>query len=271
MGVLSPASLPQERAPKLDTRYIFDTNIWIDVSQGQIDGQALRARAGTGLVLAPFTITELVRGTINGSEEQFERDQQMFKCMFDGTPEILMLTAIFARKILWNLDWGDSWVRPKHYQELLEMLINSKTLADLKRNAEAPRSSWKSLTKARSIHNAVLDRELNDLVPLAKQASIKALSYTVSRAYKCGGMIADPEVIEQRFSAAMEFLRASVLKVRRGAKPWKNDRGSYVDFQFFWYLADPRIVFVTKEDFSDDIKASPQRTRIISYDAFSHG
>ncbi len=42
----------------------------------------------------------------------------------------------------------------------------------------------------------------------------------------------------------------------------------YVDNQLFWYLADPEAVIVTDEDFSNEIKRSPQKNRIISYENF---
>jgi hypothetical protein len=44
----------------------------------------------------------------------------------------------------------------------------------------------------------------------------------------------------------------------------------YVDNQLFFYLADPEAVIVTNEDFSNEIRKSPQKTRIISYEAFDH-
>jgi hypothetical protein len=248
---------------------MFDTNVWIDVSRGQIRCRDLREKVGTGLVLSPLTITELVRGSVNGNEENFARDQQMFKCMVDGSPEMLELPKVFVYKILWNLDWGVSGVRPHHYRTLLEMLISSKTLFEFLRKAEAPGGAWTKITQLHSIHESVLEKELKSLQSLAQGASLKALPVHISLLYACGGLIADPAIIEQRFSAAIEYLRTSILRVRQGAKPWKNDPGSYVDSQFFWYLADPRIVPVTKEDFSDDIRVSSQRTQIISYDAFS--
>lgn len=273
MGLPPVAPQAAKNLPSLDTRYVFDTNVWIDVSRGQIKCRDLRKKVGTGLLLSPLAITELVRGTIKGGESIFVRDKPMFKCMADGAPEILELPKPFVYKVIWNVDAVASGIsgirpRPQRYRELLEMLIDSKTLSEFLRRAEAPGSPWAKITYLDRIHESVLSRELNSL-ELLTSASPKALSVYVSHMYACGGLIPDPEFIEQRFSAALEYLRACVLKVRRGGKPWKNDRGSYVDLQFFWYLADPRIIFVTKEDFSDEIKASSQRTRIISYAAFS--
>jgi hypothetical protein len=268
MGASPAAAKPKEYPPRLDVRYMFDTNIWIDVSHGQIDCVALKREAGGALVVSPLTIVELLVGSVNGSEEQFVRDRRMFRCMFDGDPGIQELPRGFVNRILWNVDLEESAVRPKHYRELLQMLINSATLARFKRNTEAPGSSWSRMAELHSKHKEVLDKELNSLVRFNHGISLKAVPLHFSRMYEFSGLLPDPDVIEQRFSAAMEFLRASVLKVRRGAKPWKNDRGSFVDLRLFFYLADPAVVLVTKEDFSDAVKASPQRTRIISYDAF---
>jgi len=39
------------------------------------------------------------------------------------------------------------------------------------------------------------------------------------------------------------------------------------DFQLLFYLADPQIYLLTKEEFSNDIKNSPQRTRIVQLDS----
>jgi len=59
-----------------------------------------------------------------------------------------------------------------------------------------------------------------------------------------------------------------VSKVRAGANLAKDDRGIYVDFQLFFYLADADAVIVSNEDFSGEIRSSPQRSRIISFKTF---
>ena len=41
-----------------------------------------------------------------------------------------------------------------------------------------------------------------------------------------------------------------------------------VDFQLFFYLADPEAVVVSYEKFSGEIVRSPQRSRIITFDQF---
>jgi hypothetical protein len=90
----------------------------------------------------------------------------------------------------------------------------------------------------------------------------------MARLYRLGGLLPDPELFARTFSAAIEFLKYSVLQVRRGANPKKNNRGLYIDSQLFWYLGDPNAVVVTNEDFSQEIRSSPQKNRIISLDAF---
>jgi len=71
------------------------------------------------------------------------------------------------------------------------------------------------------------------------------------------GLRPDPDWFSAKFSAGIEFLIASIVQVRNGANPQKNNRGLYVDSQFFWYLGDPELTIVTMENFSSEINASP--------------
>lgn len=102
---------------------------------------------------------------------------------------------------------------------------------------------------------------------LADSASLNSLNVGMSKLYRIGGLLPDPDRIEQDFSAALEYLRASVIKLRQGANLAKNDRGLYVDFQTFFYLADPHAVIISNERFREIVK-SPQKTRIITVDEF---
>jgi hypothetical protein len=54
----------------------------------------------------------------------------------------------------------------------------------------------------------------------------------------------------------------SLAKMKGRAKPRKNDPGLFVDFQLLLYLADPELVFLSKEDFSSEVKKSLQKPRI---------
>jgi len=150
---------------------------------------------------------------------------------------------------------------------LMDLLIQAKTFSDFLAETERPDSIWRRMNELDSIHEGILERELTSLETLAR-ASLRALPVNLARMYRFSGLLPDPDFVEARFSAAIEFLRSSITQVRTGAKPRKNDRGLYVDQQLFFYLADPEAVVVTNENFSREIKTSPQRSRIISYREF---
>jgi hypothetical protein len=69
--------------------------------------------------------------------------------------------------------------------------------------------------------------------------------------------------VAQAFSAQFEYLEANILKVKGGAKPEKNDRGLWIDYNILRYLADPEVTIITAEKFHRSIKQSPQASRII--------
>ena len=127
---------------------------------------------------------------------------------------------------------------------------------------------WNEASRWDAIQEDVVEKELVGLGKLARGASLKSLQVHIARMYRLGGLLPDPAIVERRFSAAIESLRSAAVKIRRGANPLKNDRGMYIDSQLFYYLADPEIVVVSNEDFSAEIRMSPQRDRIITYDGF---
>jgi hypothetical protein len=247
--------------------YIIDTNIWIDVAQGKIDCTKFK-KPGIELAIAPMMLTELVRGVVKGGESKFPRNRALFDCMAQVASSVLELPKVFMFITLWKINQGVSGVRPHHYLMLINMLIQAKSHAEFLKAAEAPGSPWTKMTRLDPIHEGVLDYELGFLRPLAAKASIKTLQVHMARQYKVSGLLPDPDSFERTFSAAVEFLKSSVAKVRNGANPKKNDRGLYIDSQLFWYLGDADAVIVTNEDFSNEIRVSPQRNRIISLDTF---
>jgi hypothetical protein len=246
----------------------MDTNIWVEVTQGTISCDDLAEKAGTRVVVAPFMIVELMKATAKSVEQFFLNDRSTFQCM--AKFDILELTKVFILKTLWGLsDGGMSKVRPETYRALMQMIIGSNSFADFIVKTENPGSEWKRVSEWDSIHAGVLDKELKAVSNIAaSRTSVKILHMYLARLYKLGGLIPDPETFEKSFSAALEYLRSSVIKVRNGANLAKNDRGMYVDFQLFFYLADPQAVIVSNEDFSKEIVKSPQRNRIISFDQF---
>lgn len=246
--------------------YILDSNIWIDVAQGKLACADLTGNPTKKIVLAPFMITELVRGIVKGGEAYFLQNRSMIACMAHF--EILELPKVFIFRVLWNVLGGISKVRPHHYRTLLGLLVGSNTLTDFLRKTEEPRSVWKKMAELNSIHEGVLEKELRSLGTLADRASVRTLHVHMAHTNQLGGLSPDPDEFEAKFSAAVEFLRSSVMQVRHGANVLKNNRGLYVDNQLFFYLADPEAVIVSNEDFSQEIRNSPQKNRIITYEAF---
>jgi hypothetical protein len=263
--ILFIADLPEgEPAWGPDRKYyIMDTNIWVDVTQGKIACNDLSGKAGAVVVVAPFMIFELMRATVRGGEKYFLGDRKMFECMerFD----ILELTQPFVYKTLWNIsDARTSKVDPETYKTLLHMMVGSTSFMDFIIKTKRPDSVWNRVSNWDSIHEKVLDKEIGALGKIADQGSLKSLGMYMAGMYQVGGLLPDPDKFERTFSAALEYLRSSARKLRKGANLAKNDRGLYVDFQIFFYLADPSAVIVSKEDFSGEIAKSPQRSRIIS-------
>jgi hypothetical protein len=124
-------------------------------------------------------------------------------------------------------------------------------------------SNWRGICDADGIHGVILDREFDWLEKLAGQRVDRELAKRLSRSFGTPGRHPNGLIVERTFSAAFEFLRASLAKVRGGAQPRENDAGLFVDFQLLLYLPDPNLVLLTKEDFSPEIKNSPHRSRIV--------
>jgi hypothetical protein len=249
-------------------RYVLDTNIRIDMSRGTLSLPDVVGKQGIDIALAPPVIVELVRGVVKSGGEQFARSRALFECMARSEPEIMDLPGVFVSMVPWNVPNGASGVRPEHYKELMNLIIPAERFSDFLAETEKPGSVWRRIGDLDSIHEDVLETELKSLEKLAG-ASLKALPLNLARLCKCGGLLPDPEFFEQKFSAAIEFLRSSILQLRNGANPRKNDRGLYIDQQLFFYLADPEVAVVTGESFANKIKTSPQAGRILSYEAFS--
>jgi hypothetical protein len=248
----------------MSARYIFDTNIWVDVGRGTLTCEELRNRARSNLALAPLVIIELVLGTVKAREARFAQNKSMIECMAAGEPEILELPLVFVNKVVWNLAFGKSEVRPSHYRTLLNQLVGSGTRAEFLKKAEQRDSPWNKMTDLPSIHEGVLEKELKALEALGVGGSLHA---RMAKTYRFAGLFPDPDWFAVTFSAAIEFTRSWLTLVRNGAKPRKNNRGMYIDSQLFWYLADPDMIIVTEEDFTE-ITASPQKSRIISFEEF---
>ena len=246
--------------------YILDSNVWIELARGTIDCADVVRGPEAEVKQAPFVITELVRGIIKGGKSFFARNKKMVECM--SRCAILELPRPFILQILWNATDETARVRPEHYASLLELITSSATLEQFLNQADQPAGAWRHVTHLDSIHENALDAELKSLKYLAEHASIQSLHVNMARSLQFCGLFCDPDAFNAKFSAAVEFLRSSIVQVRRGANPLKNNRGLYVDNQLFFYLGDAEAVIVTNEEFSQEIRESPQKTRVITFQAF---
>jgi hypothetical protein len=163
-----------------------------------------------------------------------------------------------------------SHVEPLHYAQCIEMIVNSQTFGEfLTRKGDAG-SAWTDIHRAFQIHNAQVDKEFTALEKLAAFPKEKVdVAKGLCRGYTPAGANPNPNPFRQHFSAAIEYVEASIATIRARANPRKNDRGRFGDFQLFFYLADPNITLLTgeKKKFLRDIKHSPQRVRIVGLDA----
>lgn len=249
--------------------YLPDTNILIDLGRDLTVQTKLKnaEQSGSKFVIAPSTMTELTVGVVKGGAAYFERNKNIFTWLQTRSDAILYHPRPFIGKILgFPSKW--SHVEMHHLVQRVGMVANSQTFDEfLKRKGHAD-NVWSDIDMAPQIHADKVNKEFTELEKLAKlpQGTVDVVA-ALCKTFAVGGVCPAPKLFRQHFSAAVEYVEASIAKIRAGAKPWKNDRGRYGDFQLFFYLADPNINLLTREDFSGDIKQSPQRTRIVGFDA----
>jgi hypothetical protein len=249
--------------------YLPDTNVLIDFGKDLAVQTKLEnaEQSGSKFVIAPSTMTELTVGVIKGGATHFGQNKKTFTWLQAHSDAILDLPRPFIGKIL-GFQSSRSQVETHHHVQRVEMVANSHTFDEFLKRKDDAGNVWSDIDKAPQIHADKVDKEFTELEKLAKlpQGTVDAVA-TFCKTFAVGGVCPDPKLFRKHFSAAVEYLDASIAKIRAGAKPWKNDRGRYGDFQLFFYLADPNITLLTREDFSGDITQSPQRTRIVGFDA----
>lgn len=247
--------------------YYPDTNILIAFGkQPDVKEKLERARQdGTRFVVAPLALIELVRGMIKGGGVTFEQDRRVFIWLRDSGFEILLLPFPFMAKILGSPASGRSGVVPDHYRQEIEMVAGASDLHDF--IVKAKGTVWRDIAHADPIHTAQLDKEIAALSILAKGGLKQNYAKKLSKQFGAPGYRPNPLIIGRTFSAALEFLERSIVKIRAGAKVRKNDSGLYVDFQLLFYLADPELRFLTNEKFSHEIRVSLQRFQIVNLDS----
>ncbi len=249
-------------------RYLLDTNILIDFGrdpaiQARLENSQLN---GAEFVIGPPALIELVRGMVAGGCDRFENNRRVFVWIRGQRFPILPLPRPFMASVL-RTTTRRSGVEPRHYEQLIEIIADSADFDDFREASQAPASVWNEVNRIETIHEGQLDTELAALGELARPRRARGIATALSQSFGAPGSRPRPEVIARQFSAAIEFLESSLRKVREGAKPRRNDPGLYVDFQLFFYLANPEIKFLTGEDFSREIRDSPQRCRIVGLDS----
>jgi hypothetical protein len=249
--------------------YLPDTNVLIDLGRDLAVRTKLHnvEEDGSKFVIAPSVMTELTVGVVKGGANYFEQNKKIFTWLQAHSDAFLALPRPFIGKILgFQSKW--SRVETHHHVQRVEMVANSETFDGFLKRKDDAGNVWSDIDKAALIHNTQVDKEFTALEKLAQlpQGTFDVAT-EFCKTFAAGGVCPDLQLFRQHFSAAVEYGEASIAKIKAGAKPRKNDRGRYGDFQLFFYLADPNVTLLTNEDFSGDIKQSPQRTRIVGFKA----
>ncbi len=245
--------------------YLPDTNVLIDFGRHPRVEKKLYslANGGSTFVLGPPSITELVCGVVRTGSKHFSNDQRIFKWLQAQNYPVLELPLPFVGRIL-GIPLRKGNVAPQHYSELIELMANSNDFHDFLQRKD--KTVWHDIDKTVQIHSEVLDKEFASLVKLAREPKPVDLARRwVEKMFPDSSSRPDPKLFRDKFSAAIEYIECTLQKIRssKAANPRKNDAGFYVDSQFFFYLADQNINFLTKENFTNEIRFSPQRTRIV--------
>lgn len=246
-----------------------DTNVWIGVGRDpDLSHELERAQAnGSKVLVAPPALIELVRGMVRHGDATFVEDRKTYQWMVDNKCLVLELTKPFMIDVLGADPLRISRVLPAHYHQLIGMVTASNSLDEFVQRCNAKDSVWHNVEKLDAIHEAQIEKELNALEALAKQDKDLDVSGGLAKTFTVCGAPPSAATVREHFSAAIEYLQSSLKKVSQGAKPRKNDRGMYVDWQLLMYLALPEALFVTDEDFSSEIVKSPQKDRIVKSDS----
>jgi hypothetical protein len=245
-----------------------DTNIWKYIGKDEVLTLKFdkATAAGDRFLIGPPALIELVRGLVRSGEERFAEDQKMFAWMMKTKCEVLDLTRPFMARILRTNLPNNSGVFPAHYVKLIETIVASTKFSEFVSHCNTKESVWNNIESLDQIHESQIEKELMSLETLAKEGKALDIPGRLAGTFGAPGCRPIPLVVSRLFSAAIEYLDTSVRKVVQGAKPRKNNRGLYVDWQLLMYLAMPDLLFLTSEDFSEEIFQSPQKERIVKPD-----
>lgn len=261
-----PLETPAE-VQKSTKTYLPDTNVLVDFAKDPAVRTKLEKAShdGAKFVIAPPTLTELSVGVVKGGSTHFARNKDLFTWLRGQSSAILELPKPFMVEILGSpMKLGH--LKTHHQVERINLVADSNSFEEFLQRKNEAGGSWSDIEKSVEIHEQILDKEFD---ALKKLAALSPGSFDLATKFceRFDNPRPDPKVFSERFSAAMEYAETTIAKIRAGANPRKNDPGRFGDFQLFFYLADPDINLLTREDFSSDIKSSPQRTRIVPLDA----
>jgi hypothetical protein len=221
-------------------------------------------RSGANFTIAPPALIELTRGLIKSGAAHFDSDKMVFAWLHEQNFGILPLPYPFMTKVLGSSITPRGRVEPQHYRELISMVSGAADFADfIKKTAD---TVWQDVSRADQIHSDELDKEIAALGSLAKLGRDHNYARRLSQKLEIPGCRPNPLILARRFSAALEFLESSIVKIRSGSNPRKNDPGLYTDFQLLLYLGDDELRFLTNEKFAAEIKRSPQCQHILGLD-----
>jgi hypothetical protein len=251
--------------------YLPDTNVLINFGKNPAVQTKLEnaEQSGAKFVIGPTTITELTPGAVTGGATHFEQNKKIFTWLLAHSDAILDSPMVFVGKIL-GFPSKKSQVETHHRVQLMGMVANSQTFDEFLRRKDDAGNVWSDIGNAAQIQRAMVDEEITAQEKAARlpQGTFDPAA-EFCKLFAGGGVCPDPGLFRQHFSAAVEYVEASIAKIRADAKanPRKNDRGRYGDSQLLFYLADPNVTLLTSDDFSGDIKQSSQRARIVGLDA----
>src|SRR5258708_13920621 len=213
--------------------YLPDTNVLIDyggrVSSAKAKLDSAEA-GGATFVLAPSMMTELTVGLVNRGATHFEHDRKMFEWLHAHSGGILELARPFMGKILgFPSKW--SGVETSHFVQRLEMVVKSKTFDEFLKRKDTSSSVWNDIDQSGPVHMCNVDDEFTALEKFAAAPSGSFdLAAKFCKTFENAGKCPEPEEFRKHFSAALEYVESCIEKIRRGAKPRKNNRGIYVVF-----------------------------------------
>jgi hypothetical protein len=208
--------------------YLPDTNVLIELGRDPAVQTKLEnaERSGSKFVIATTTMSELTVGVVKGGTTYFEQNKKIFTWLETHLDAILDLPRPFTGKTL-GFPSKRSRVETHHHVQREQMVANSRAFDEFLKRKNDVGNVWSDIDRAVQIHHDQVDKEFNALRRIAKlPQSTFDLAAELCKTFPVRGVCQGPNLFRQKFSAAVEYVEASMAKIRAGAKPWKDDRGT---------------------------------------------